>query len=195
MSLSAPCRPTGATPPSGWSGLSAGRAREGAGSLPPLEANALRSPRGQREAVDLPALPGEVQSQAYAGVFELVGDGGLEGSSRKIAGLEHQRLFLQGYPVGTGQLGAEVLARKLAQSAHGRMERRHGLEHRLVEPRADELDAPLMGPLRGVESETHAEIGQTEFGGADRLQGEGAAAVLEGELALEQGNAPHLAPL
>src|SRR6187200_2801248 len=107
MSPSAPCRPTGATPPSGWSGSSAGRAREGAGSLPPLEANALSSPRGQREAVDLPAPAGEVQSQAYAGVFELVGDGGLERSSRKIAGVEHQRLFLQSHPVGTRQLGTE----------------------------------------------------------------------------------------
>src|SRR4051794_23099182 len=182
MSPSARCRPTGATPPSGSSESSAGRAREGAGSLPPLEANPLSSPRGQREAAHLPALEGEVQGQPHARVFELVRDGGLERSSRKVAGMEHQRLFLLSHPVGARQLGAEILARKLAQSLGGRMEGRHCLEYRLVESRADELDAPRAVALRGVEPEADIEIGQAELSVADRLQREGAAAVLEGEL-------------
>src|SRR5215218_2068850 len=119
MPPSARCRPTGATPRSGSSGSSAGRAREGAGSLPPLEPNALGPARGQREAVDLPARAGEVQGQAHARVFELVRDGRVERSDRKIAGMEHQRLFFQSYPVGARQLRAEILAHELAQSRRG----------------------------------------------------------------------------
>src|SRR4051794_20481494 len=195
MSPSARCSPTGATRLSGSSGLSAGRAREGAGSLTPLELNPLSSARGQREAADLPALAGEVQGQANTGVFELVRDGRLERSDRKIAGVEHQRLFFQSHHVGAGQLGAEILAGKLAQSIGGRMERRHCLEYRLVESSADELDAPWTSTLGRTEAEANVEVGQAELGGADRLQCEGAAAVLESELAVEENDAAHLAQL
>src|SRR3954471_6653631 len=150
MSPSARCRPTGATRLSGSSGLSAGRAGEGAGSLTPLQLNPLSSARGQREAADLPALAGGAQGQADTGVFELIRDGGLERSDRKVAGMEHQRLFLLRHPVGARQLGAEILSGKLAESRGGRMEGRHCLEYRLIESRANQLDTPGTARLSGV---------------------------------------------